>query len=203
MKSFKLGILALISIAATGCASIDSFVSGPPKARVVIAEFEVKASKRSAEIGKPLRAILINTLKKSNRFIILEPQALKRAGEIISVTVTDFEPFASGGKDGVGGGGSAGSTFMGGLLGASINKVHIGLEVRIADASTSEVLAMAKVSGEATEALGGFFKEKSVLVNGLSVYIGTPMEKAMLICMNEAVRFISQSTPMKLYRYYK
>ena len=203
IKGYRLSILALISIIAAGCASIDSFVSGPLKARVVVAEFEVKVSKKNIDIGKPLRVLLIDALKKSNRFIVLEPQAAKKSSEIISVTVTDFEPLASGGKDGLGGGGSAGSSYMGGLLGPNINKVHIGLEIRIAEAASSEVLAMARISGETTEALGGFFKDKSNLGNGLSEYIGTPMEKAILICINESVRFISQSTPVKFYRYYR
>jgi curli biogenesis system outer membrane secretion channel CsgG len=201
-----------------------------PKARVAVADFDVKAAKATFEIGSGLREMLVTALINSNRFSVVERQVLdavmkeqelsisgaaqpgsgptrgqiKTADLIVTAAVTEFEPQASGGRAGIGGGGSVGSGVLGGLLGAAMNKAHMALDIRIVDTSTSEVLAATRVQGQATDVAGGFmagFLGGFGLGGGLSAYANTPMEKAIRICIIEAVRYISQVIPPQYYKY--
>jgi len=93
---------------------------------------------------------------------------------------------------------------LGGLLGAALNKAHMALDIRIVDTSTSEVLAATRVQGQASDIAGGimagFFGSWGLGV-GLSAYANTPMEKAIRVCIIEAVRYISQTIPVNYYKY--
>lgn len=212
-----------------GVASLPAY-SGP-KASIAVADFDIKATKATGEIGSGLREILVTALINSNRFLVIERQAQaaviqeqgisasgaagagngeaqkgknKTADLIITAVVTEFEPQASGGRDGVGGGGGAGSGVLGGLLGSALNKAHVVLNIRIVDTSTSEALVSRLVQGQASDVAGpimsGFFGSWG-LGTGLFAYANTPMEKAMRICIIEAVRYISQSVPVTYYKY--
>jgi curli biogenesis system outer membrane secretion channel CsgG len=129
---------------------------------------------------------------------------IKTADLIITAAVTEFEPQASGGRAGIGGGGGVASGILGGLLGAALNKSHMALDIRIIDASTSEVLAATRVQGQASDVSGaimaGFFGGWG-LGAGLSVYANTPMEKAIRVCIIEAVRYVAQTIPPTYYKY--
>ncbi len=202
-----------------------------PKARIAVADFDVKAAKATGEIGSGLREMLVTALINSSRFSVVERQALaavmqeqelsasgasqagsggpqrgkiKTADLIITAAVTEFEPQASGGRGGVGGGGGVGSGILGGLLGAALNKAHMALDIRIVDTSTSEVLAATRVQGQASDIaggiMGGFFGSWGLGV-GLSAYANTPMEKAIRVCIIEAIRYISQTIPANYYKY--
>jgi len=202
-----------------------------PKARVAIADFDVKAAKATGEIGGGLREMLVTALINSNRFSVVERQVLnaimqeqelsasgaaqqgaggpqrgriKTADIIVTAAVTEFEPQASGGSAGIGGGGSVASGVLGGLLGASMNKAHMALDIRVVDTSTSEVLAATRVQGQASDVAGGFmmgFMGNWALGGGLSAYANTPMEKAIRVCIIEAVRYILQVIPANYYKY--
>jgi curli biogenesis system outer membrane secretion channel CsgG len=201
-----------------------------PKARIAVADFDVKAAKAAGEIGTGLREMLVTALINSNRFSVVERQVLnavmqeqqlavsgaaqagtgaqrgqiKTADLIITAAVTEFEPQASGGSAGIGGGGGIGSGILGGILGAAMNKAHMALDIRIVDTSTSEVLAATRVQGQATDIAGGFmggFMGGWGLGIGLSGYANTPMEKAIRICIIEAVRYISQTIPANHFKY--
>lgn len=202
-----------------------------PKARLAVANFEVKAAKATGEIGSGLREMLVTALVNSNRFSVVERQELsavmqeqelaasgaaqsgsggpqrgkiKTADLIITASLTEFEPQASGGRAGIGGGGGVDSGVLGGLLGAALNKAHMALDMRIVDTSTSEVLAATRVQGQASDIaggiMGGFFGSWGLGV-GLSGYANTPMEKAIRICIIEAVRYVSQTIPANYYKY--
>ncbi len=202
-----------------------------PKARIAVADFDVKAANRAGrEIGSGLREMLVTALLNSNRFSVVERQALsavmqeqelsasgaaqsstgpqrgkiKTADLIITAAVTEFEPQASGGRAGIGGGGGVGSGILGGLLGAALNKAHMALDIRVVDTSTSEVLAATRVQGQASDISGaimGGFLGSWGLGGGLSAYANTPMEKAIRVCIIEAVRYISQTVPANFYKY--
>ncbi|MBU1727629.1 MAG: CsgG/HfaB family protein [Candidatus Omnitrophica bacterium] len=237
-----LGILLLI-LGFSGCASfqpsaqVDNNAGAQPlppysgpKARIAVADFDVKAAKAGGQIGTGLREMLVTALINSNRFSVLERQALgavmqeqelsasgaaqqgtgpqrgqiKTADLIVTAAVTEFEPEASGGAAGIGGGGSVGSGILGGLLGGSMNKAHMALDIRIIDASTSEVLAATRVQGQATDVAGGVgigYFGGFALGAGLGGYANTPMEKAIRVCIIEAVRYISQTIPANFYKY--
>lgn len=201
-----------------------------PKARIAVSDFEVKASKATSEIGSGLKEMLVTALVNSNRFRVVERQVLnalmqeqelassgasdqtsgpqrgqiRTADLIITAAVTEFEPQASGGAAGIGGGGGLGSGLLGGLLGASLNKAHMALDIRIIDTSTSEVLVATRVQGQASDVAAGMiggFLGNWALGAGLGAYANTPMEKAIRICIIEAVRYISQTIPANYYKY--
>ncbi len=197
---------------ATDTISLGAY-SGP-KARIAVADFDVKATKATGEIGSGVREMLIAALVKSNRFLVVErPQAQAAAGQeqgaqaadlIIRGSVIEFEPQASGGKAGIGGGGGVGSGVLGGLLGPALNKSHISLEIIILDSASSKALAATSAQGKASDIAGavkGGFLDIGGLSAGLSAYANTPMEKAIRICIIEAVRYISEATPAKYYKY--
>jgi curli biogenesis system outer membrane secretion channel CsgG len=199
-----------------------------PKARVAIADFDVKAAKATGEIGSGLREMLITALVNSNRFSVVERQALeavmkeqelsasgaadqsakiergkiRTADLIVTAAVTEFEPQASGGRAGVGAGGGVGSGILGGLF--ALNRAHLALDIRVIVTSTSEIIAANRVQGQASDISGaimaGLFGGWG-LGAGLSAYANTPMEKAIRICIIEAVRYIAQSTPASYYKY--
>ncbi|MFH1441091.1 MAG: CsgG/HfaB family protein [Candidatus Omnitrophota bacterium] len=128
----------------------------------------------------------------------------KPADLIITAQIVGFEPKVSGGSDGVGGGGGAGSGVLGGLLGTTLNKAYISLDIRIVDAATSEVLAATKIQGQAadTDVVGtSKFFDNWDLGSGLEDYSDTPMEKAIRICLVETVRYIAETVPASYYKY--
>ncbi len=201
-----------------------------PKARIAVADFEVKAAKATNEIGTGLREMLVTALINSNRFSVVERQVLnavmqeqelaasgiaqagggaqrgkiKTADLVVSAAVTEFEPQASGGKAGIGGGGRVGSGILGGVIGGALNKAHMALDIRIIDTSTSEILASTRVQGQASDikgAVGLGFIGNWGLGAGLSGYANTPMEKAIRVCIIEAVKYVSQSIPANYYKY--
>jgi curli biogenesis system outer membrane secretion channel CsgG len=138
-----------------------------------------------------------------------QPSSVQRgkvaaADLVITAAVTEFEPQTSGGAAGIGGGGRVGRGVLGGLIGGALNKAHMALDIRIVDASTSEVLAATRVQGSASDIAGGIgvgFLGSWGLGAGLSGYANTPMEKAIRVCIIEAVKYISQSVPMDYYKY--
>lgn len=248
MKKLFFTFFILLITSLVGCAGLQNMIQptaqvdntagaaplppySGPKARLAVADFDVKAAKATGEIGSGLREMLVTALINSNRFSVLERQALeavmqeqelsisgaaqqgaggpqrgqiKTAELIITAAVTEFEPAASGGAAGIGGGGGVGSGILGGLLGATLNKAHMALDIRIVDTSTSEVLAATRVQGQASDIAGGFmggFLGSWGLGGGLSAYANTPMEKAIRICIIEAVRYISQAIPPTYYKY--
>jgi curli biogenesis system outer membrane secretion channel CsgG len=241
------GVLVVLVLGSSGCATLDQMTQptaqvdnnagaqamppySGPKARIAVADFDVRAAKAGGEIGSGLREMLITALVNSNRFRVVERQVLaqvmqeqelaasgaaqagggaqrgqiKTADIIITATVTEFEPQASGGAAGIGGGGGVGSGVLGALLGASLNKAHMAIDLRVIDTSTSEVLAATRVQGQASDVAGGLmagFFGGWALGGGLSMYANTPMEKAIRICIIEAIRYVSQTIPANYYKY--
>ncbi len=199
------------------------------KARIAVADFDCKAAKATSEIGTGLREMLVTALMQSNRFRVLERQVLhavmqeqelaasgagqsggpargqlKTADLLVTAAVTEFEPGASGGRAGIGGGGGIGRGVLGAVLGGAINKAHMAMDIRIVDTSTSEILAATRVEGQATDISGGIaagFLGSWALGGGLSGYANTPMEKAIRVCIIEAVNYISGSIPQNYYKY--
>jgi curli biogenesis system outer membrane secretion channel CsgG len=173
---------SLLVICLVGCASLKSVLwpgrgaGKAAKAKIAVADFDIKTAKADRAAASELRQILITEFINNGRFKVAERQA-QGAGLIITAAVTEFEPQVSGGRGGVGGGGGASSGRLGGLLGASLSKARISLDIRIVNASTSETLAASSVQGQASD-----------------------MEKAIHICIIEAVRYISKAIPETYYK---
>jgi curli biogenesis system outer membrane secretion channel CsgG len=66
------------------------------------------------------------------------------------------------------------------------------------------VLAATRVQGQAGDFSAGLmtgFFGSFALGGGLSGYANTPMEKAIRVCIIEAVKYIAQVTPPEYYKY--
>jgi curli biogenesis system outer membrane secretion channel CsgG/azurin len=181
-------------------------------------------------IGDGMADMLSTALFHSNRYIVLERQQvsdvlreqdLGAAGRIkkgteapigeiegaellITGAVTEFEGAASGGGGGIGGIGGTAGRVLGGIAGG-IKKAHMAIDVRVIDTRTSRIVAATSVEGEATDfALGGALAgagSGGALGGALGGWSKTPTEKALRLCIQEAVKFIVAKTPQTYYHY--
>jgi len=196
-----------------------------PKARIAVSRFSDKTGKGwwSGQIGDGMSDMLSTALFNSNRYIVLERQQLSDvlaeqdlagAGRVkketaapigqiegaellITGAVTGYEPGASGLGGGIGGFGGGGG---GGIL-AGFKKSYLAIDVRVIDTKTSRILAATTVEGSATDiggAIGGF---GGPIGAGLGGWSKTPLEKALRVCIQEAVNFIVTKTPAQYYHY--
>ncbi len=202
-----------------------------PKARIAVSRFKDKTHKSwkwwSTEIGDGMADQLVTALFNTNRFIVLEratlsdvlsEQDLGASGRIRKDTaapigeiegaellvvgaVTEFEGAASGAGGGVGG---FGKGILGGIMGG-YKKSHMAIDLRIIDTRTSRIVAATSVEGEATDVnLGGLvagWGGSGALAGGLGGWKNTPTEKALRICIKEAVQFVVSKTPQTYYHH--
>ena len=205
-----------------------------PKARVAVSRFEDKTAKGSSEIGTGMAEMLGNALFATNRYIVLERQALDdvlqeqdigasgrvkqqtaaRIGEIegadllIMGTITEFEPGSSGASGGQESSFKLPGRFrrevgdaLGSIqLGGGVKKAHLAIIVKVVDARTGRRLASEQVEGKATDIEGMTGLSGGVLSGAFSGYSKTPMEKAIRVCIDEAVKLIVAKTPNEYYR---
>jgi curli biogenesis system outer membrane secretion channel CsgG len=220
-KYILTSLIFLSILSLSGCAVInkpvefvDKFIAetlfpeySGPKANVVVADFGVKAAKATTEVGAGLRDMLVAGLGKTNRFSVIplpKDAADKSANLIIAVDIVDFQPRASGGSLGVGGGGSAASGTLGSLLGTSVNKTSIALNIKIVDAQSSKILASGRTYGQVIDSESPNRKvaeDKEGLLNeGLASYANTSMEQAIQKCIFDSVNFIVEKVPQSYYK---
>ncbi len=251
MKRLFTCLIALFFLSSlTGCTSLMNIIKpgrkdrrsiGVPliapysgkRAKVKLADFDIKTAKAEGQVGEALREMLLVALANSGHFIVVGSSPLKLTGEsapredledssflefeeiqlqskdlnadlIIAVMVEDFEPKASGGRAGVGGGGGAASGFLGGVPGTTSSKAQSVWDIHLLDKATSRVLASGSIQGQAGDIVGvsaqGFFGDWP-LAPGLSAYAGTPMEKSIRLCIIEVIRYLSENVPDKYYKH--
>lgn len=197
-------------------------------ARIAVARFENKTGQNwwTGPIGDGMADQLATALVNTNRFIVLERQALQEVlkeqdlgatGRIRSDTaaaigqiegasllvlgaVTEFEGGASGGG---GGASKSGGSIIGSILGG-FEKAHMAIDLRIIDTKTSRILAAKSVEGNATNVnlkglLGAY--DNDILNSNLSAWQNTPTEKALRICIQEAVKLIEREIPESYFRH--
>jgi len=170
------------------------------------------------EIGEGMRDMLATALFNTNRYVLLEREQLNEVlaeqdlaaagrvkkgteaptGEIygadliITASITEF---LSDGK------GLEGETeILGVRLGGGIKKAHIALDIRVIDAKTSQIVSAGSVEGDATNlGLGGSTHVGSLPIS-MKGFASTPIEKAIRVCIQEAVNFVVSKTPRSYYR---
>jgi len=169
------------------------------RAKIAVNDFELKTSGIDAATGLALKEYFISILNTTKRFVIVPPV---EADLIISVAVIEFIPESSGGKNGLAGGGSSASSFMGGLLGEVLNKANMQLEVRIVEPVSSNVICSQDIQSQAVENPGKKIKtpHDKVFKAGLNDYAGKPMGKVIYDCLVEAGRYIAQNVPISYYK---
>jgi curli biogenesis system outer membrane secretion channel CsgG len=205
-----------------------------PKARVAVTRFENKSAKGSSEIGTGMAEMLSHALFATNRFIVLEREAIgdilmeqdfgasgrvrqetapvigeiEGADIIVMGTITEFEP----GTSAIKGEGEklfdlprsvtrrVGEVLGGIKAGAGIKKSHVAMIIKMVDAKTGRRLASEQVEGTATDVEGLAGLAGGTLSGSLSGYSKTPMEKAIRIAIEHAVKLIVSKTPEKYYR---
>jgi curli biogenesis system outer membrane secretion channel CsgG len=198
-----------------------------PKARIAVTKFQDKSAKGqyTGQIGDGMAEMLGNALFSTNRYIVLERQSLDEVireqdlgasgrvrtetaapiGEIegadllIEGTITEFEPGSSGAGGGIGGILSRKSGIVGGILGG-IKNSHVAMIVKVIDARTGRRLASEQIEGKATDIGGLAGLGGGGLAGSLGAYSKTPMEKAIRVAIEEAVRLIVAKTPSEYYR---
>ena len=201
-----------------------------PKARIAVSRFEMKAAKGYGEIGTGMSDMLIDALFQSNRFIVLErgeglsdikeelalsesgymekgkaaeKGTLEGADILLTGAITAFEPES----EGSGGGGIVIPLpfKIGGGVRVKSNKAYIAANIRMVDVRTGRVISSAKVEGKASDfkfgAVGGSLIGGVILAGAFEKYKNTPMEKAVAVMLEDAVKKITESVPDNYYRY--
>jgi curli biogenesis system outer membrane secretion channel CsgG len=199
-----------------------------PKARIAVAHFRCKAAKCSSGIGSGIKDMLVDSLFRSNRFIVLErdetfkdvqkelamengkyfnkkqgPKGghLERADILVTGAIVAFEPNESGTSGGIG-------SVIGGILGgigAKSKNAYIAADIRLVDVATGRIINSTRVEGKASSfsvgGLGGGLIGHVPLGGAFRVYKNTPMEKAVMVMLDNAVKSISRLIPERYYRY--
>jgi curli biogenesis system outer membrane secretion channel CsgG len=199
-----------------------------PKARIAVTKFLDKSAKGKAtgQIGDGMADMLAHALLKTNRFIVLERQSLPdvlqeqdlgasgrvspetaaRIGQIegadllVLGAITEFEPGSAGAE----GKGSRRQRNLLDLLEdilGSIKTSHVALIVRVVDTKTARIVASEQVEGKATDISGMINLGGGDLTGVFSAFSKTPMEKAIRVAIEEAVKKIVDKTPPDYYRY--
>ena len=209
--NFRL-FFVIVALFLTGCFStqeysvLDSSLMGQPiapyvgaRAKIAVNDFELKTSGIDAQTGLALKEYFISILGTTKRFTVVAPGD---ADLIISIAVIEFIPESSGGKNGLAGGGSQASSFMGGLLGEALNKANMQLDLRIVDRASSNILSSQDIRSQAVENPGKKIKtpHDKVFKAGLSEYAGKPMGKVIYDCLVEAGRYVAQNVPLSYYK---
>ncbi|MCM8821017.1 MAG: CsgG/HfaB family protein [Candidatus Omnitrophica bacterium] len=212
----------------TGGASAADIVSYQgPKARIAVGSFEVKAAKAYGRIGEGIQDMLIDALFKTNRFIVLEKAAVadlqseyalgesgwsseaptkgtfETADIILTGAITAFEPDYQ--KTGGGGVVIPLPLKIGGGLKVEKKEAYIAASIRLVDVRTRRVIKTGTVEGYSSKSslgiIGGGLIGAVALGVGFENYKNTPMEKAVMIMLENAIKEIVDSVPAEYYRY--
>jgi curli biogenesis system outer membrane secretion channel CsgG len=228
--------------------SIDQYQLEPyngPKARVAVYRFEDQTGKGrgvsyggypgfqwyTPQIGNGMADMLTDAILQSNRFMVLDRQAIKDVmqeqdlaasgrvskptgapiGEIegaellVKGSITEFEPGSAGAGAGAGLGffGLPGAV-LGGVLGG-LRQSHVAMIIQVVDARTTRILFSTTVEGKANDFnLGGVlggFGGGGGGFGGLGTWQKTPIEKAIRIAIIQAVKELSSRTPPSYFRH--
>ncbi|NPA16599.1 MAG: DUF1080 domain-containing protein [Aquificae bacterium] len=201
-----------------------------PKARIAVANFKCKAAKCGGRIGSGIRDMLVDALVRTGKFIVVErgegleeikkelelgqsglvqpgkapqPGQLEGADILVVGSIVAFEPNAGGIKGGLGGLIPKVPLLGGVKLGKE--EAYIALTLRFIDVRTGRIINSTRVEGKASSfnigGLGGGLLGTIPLGGGLDIYKNTPMEKAVMVLIDNAVKAIEKYVPESYYRY--
>lgn len=122
---------------------------------------------------------------------------MKGADLLVTAAITGWDP----GTSGIGGKVGLRLPFGRSRIGVGFRKSSLAMDIKIFDISTTEVLAATRVEGEAKDFGVSTGASHFPLSGSLGIYAKTPMEKAIRLCINEAVKYIVGTTPPQYYKY--
>jgi len=196
-----------------------------PKARIAVGDFQVKAAGATVGIGDGLREMLLTSLFNTNRFIVLERQAiqdvmleqdlgasgrvkrgtaapigqLEGAELLVYGVVSEFKGDASG--MGI----SIGMPNIPLTLGGGMKNAQMAIDLRVVETGTGRIVFATRVEGKASDfsssigtQLGG---GRTTMPVTLGSFNNTPMEKAIRVCIDKAVQFLCTKTPAQYFHY--
>jgi len=202
-----------------------------PRARIAVLDFEQKTAKGYNQIGQGMADMLSTELVNTNRFIVLERQKLAgvlaeqdlaRTGRIqpgtgaptgqvegaellVTGAVTEFEPDYQGAGGGIGGIDWHGRRRGAGGIGLGFKQSYVAIDLRVVDARTSRIVFAQRVEGRANDIAGMLgaagWGHRGALGIGLGGFRNTPMEKAVRICLGQAVAILISRTPAQYYHF--
>jgi curli biogenesis system outer membrane secretion channel CsgG len=190
---------------------------------VAVGDFQVKAANATLLIGDGLREMVVTSLFNSNRFIVLERQAiqdvmieqelgasglvkpataaptgaLEGAELLVYGVVSEFQM----GESGMG----VGMALPGIPLkfGGGASNAHMAIDLRVVDTATGRIVSATRVEGKATDysanvatSIGGGRTQMPV---SLGAYKNTPMEKAIRVCIDKAIEYVCSKTPAQYF----
>lgn len=222
----KMGMVTGISLLMAGCATTGVWVPpetpSPPsqglKHRVAVAGFEVKVPGARREIGRGVEEMLITSLVNTGKFVVVErgslkdilrEQRLRKEGWLTPETaplrkkllgaqflirgaITEFTHRKAGG--------GAVFLFQGYTLGGAQYVATVGMDIRMYETTTGEILLSQEVKGIARAGgllVGGEIGEVKIGAGGFSE---TPLGEATREAIRKAVELITQkslSTPWR------
>ena len=182
-----------------------------PRASIVLGSFDCSAANCFQGIGEGMADAMVTALVQSSRFQVVEASgnlgtledelnvtgeagAFEGADLALVGSVTQFEPNAGGTES------------RGGVLnlfgGGSANRATAAIDLRVVDVRTRTIVAVARVTGEATSVgLSGGARAFGLGSGALSTYENTPMETAIQDMIYTAVIELGNKIPQEYYRY--
>lgn len=210
-------VVAAVALIAAGCTSSATVVDRPnaptiqqvqsepangPRYRIAVTNFEYRASE-NPDIGSGMADMLSNALFNTNRFIVLERQALNEvtaeqdlsnssrfkketaapigqlegAQLIIRGAITSFESSCKGGS----------------LIIVSAKQACVTLNIRIIDAASGRVVNATTVNATSANNSVGIIFTGGALPVGLGAFSKTPLENAIRNAIELAVNHIANT----------
>ncbi len=204
--------LLLISSASWAASPLTSLTKDRPKMRVAVAQFGTTDRFASVyggwNIGGGLSAQLVTELINTGRVIVVERAILSKvlieqelgeshllspmtktpAGHLLGVDylivgeVTEFE------ERNIGAGAAAG--FLGSKVSGEIRAAHVGIDLRLVDTRTGEILYSHRAQGKAWEKALGAKVDYKVIDFGGDAFHKTPLGQATRRAIGDAVEFV-------------
>ena len=196
-----------------------------PRARIAVGDFQVKASGADLAIGDGLREMLLTSLFHSNRFIVIERQALQgllleqnlgASGRVAAPTAArmgrlegaDLLVYGVVSEFRQGNGASGFNIGIPNLpltLGGGFSNTHLAVDLRVADVETGRIVYASRVEGKSSDFSGRVGTRIGSRRSGAPVSFGgernTPVAKAARAAIDTALVHLAQRTPEAYFRF--
>ncbi len=211
-KKILVLVLAFSFLGIVGLSTVGEAAEVGLKKRIAVADFEDKSRHSwwsGDNVGTGMSDMLATALMETGRFVVLERQRVgdiigeqdmvsagriskktgAKTGKIIGAqfmiygAVTEFEQKERGGGFGFG--------YKGIGIGVSGSKAHVGVDMRVYDTTTGQIIASKRAVGTCDEKSLALGVSRGGVNFGIGNFQKTPIGKACRKAIEEAVAFIS------------